>query len=156
MSRYIVDVHAHIGMSSSLEVGGDAETLIRKMDENEIDIAIISPIPGYIDPNGIKDTMKQNDNIAVALRKYPKRFPVGLGTVEPRHGEIALDEIDRIKQELGLRGLMFHNDFQGLAIDHPIMYKFLERAACYDDMIVLMHTCQHSVLEAPFMLSKIA
>lgn len=156
MPSHIVDVHAHIGISSTLEVSGTADSVLRKMDENDIDMSIISPIPGYVDPDGLEDTRQQNDNIANAVRQFPDRYPQGLGTVEPRHGDRCLDEVDRIREGLGLRGLMFHCDFQGLAIDHPTMFKILERAAGHEDMVVLMHTAQHSVLEAPFMLAKVA
>lgn len=156
MSHEIIDVHAHIGVSSTLAVAGSAEDVLRKMDDNGITQAVISPIPGYEDPNGIADSATQNDNIAEAVRKWPDRFPRGLGVVEPRHGAPALGEVDRVVDGLGLHGLMFHNDFAGLPIDHPSMFAILERLAGYDNQVVQAHTAQHSILEAPFQLGKLA
>ncbi|WP_324667901.1 amidohydrolase family protein [Geochorda subterranea] len=156
MVRHIIDVHAHLGVSETLQVGVNVDGLLRLMDANAIEMAILSPIPGYADPDGIRDTMAQNDAIAAAVRRHPDRFPTGFGTVEPRHGACALDEVKRIREELELRGLAFHCDYQGVPIDHPIMYQILERAAAYPGTVVLMHTAQHSVLEPPFMLAKVA
>ncbi len=156
MKTKIIDVHAHEGISLTLGVKGNAEKIIGIMDDNDIEQAIISPIPGYEDPNGIKDTMMQNNRIAAAIRKWPDRFPRGLGVVEQRHGSKALPEIDRIFQELGLSGLMFHNDFSGVYLDHPSMDKILEKASKYNNIVVMIHTFQHSVLETPFQLLRVA
>jgi uncharacterized protein len=93
--------------------------------------AVISPIPGYEDPNGVKDSVAQNDNIADALKRWPDRFPHGLGVVEPRHGKAALPEVDWILGDLGLAGLMFHNDFNGMTLDSPAMFAIMERASRY-------------------------
>lgn len=154
--KSIIDVHAHVGTSLTLSVGGDAKQILEIMDDNDIIQSVISPIPGYEDPDGIKDAMLQNNNIADMVKKWPDRFPRGLGVVEPRHGSRALPEVDRIFEELNLAGLMFHNDFNGVYVDHPSMHRILERAAKYKNAIVMIHTFQHSVLETPFQLLRIA
>lgn len=156
MEYDIVDVHAHLGTSSTLEVGGSEDDLLRAMENNGIAQAIISPIPGYETPDGIRDTMVQNDNIAKTIERRADRFPRGLGVVEPRHGKKALPEIDRIMGDLGLAGIMFHNDYSGVYLDHPNMYAIIERAAKYKDIIIMVHTAQHSIHEAPFRLAKLA
>jgi hypothetical protein len=152
----IIDVHAHIGDSAALEVKGKAEDVLRLMDKNNIYQSIISPIPGFWDPKGIEDTRRENDNVAKAVQKYPNRFPCGLAILEPRHGEENLKEIDRVLGNLGLRGLMFHHDFHGCTLDHPIMFTILEYASKYKDIIVMIHTCQLSALEPPFRLERLA
>jgi len=45
-----------------------------------------------------------NDHIAEAVRKYPDVF-LGFGIVDPWQGKIALKEIRRCKEELGLHGI---------------------------------------------------
>jgi len=155
MSKLVIDVHVHLGNSLALEVGGDVKRLVEIMDKNAIDKAILSPIPGYINPYGIRDTMKQNDAIAEAVNKYPQRFPCGLGSVEPRYGERGLDEVDRIAKELKLRGLMFHNDWHGVPLDNPIMFSLVGRAATHN-MIILAHTSHFTVMEPPFRLARLA
>jgi predicted TIM-barrel fold metal-dependent hydrolase len=152
----IVDVHAHVGVSSALQVAGSAEDVLRKMDANGISQSVISPIPGYQDPRGVDDSRAQNDNIAAAVRGYPDRFPRGLGVIEPRHGKDALPEVDRVVEGLGLAGLMFHNDFNGVSVDSPAMFDILEKVAQHPGMIVQVHTAAGSILEAPFQLGKLA
>lgn len=160
--EFVIDVHAHLGKSVSIrkaEVGGVVETtpehLIRLMDLAKIDMAIISPIPGYPCPRGQKDTMEHNNLIAKTIEKYPERFPCGLGTVEPRDGEACLDEVDRIFKELGLKGLMFHHLFQGVYLDHPIMFLILKKAMKYHPVIEV-HVKEGSLLETPWRLARIA
>jgi len=151
-----IDVHAHIGISSELQVAGSARDVVEIMDRNDIDQSIVSPIPGYEDPEGVADSRRQNDNIAAALAEFPDRLPRGLGVVEPRHGKAALDEVDRVMRDLGLSGLMFHNDFNGLSIDSPAMFAIFERLAQYEGAIAQVHTAVHSVLEAPYQLGTLA
>ena len=149
-----IDIHVHIGQDH--ERTYSPEEAIRLMDKNGIDYAVISPVPSYPLPYGVKSSREQNDNIASALKKYPERFIRGLGVVDPRHGEAALPEVDRIFSELGLHGLLFCNDKTGLTFDNPIMFKFIERAANYGNPIIMAYTSQYSVLQAPFMLRKVA
>lgn len=156
MTQRIIDVHAHVGISSSLQVAGSADGVIALMDANNIEQSIVSPIPGYEDPEGMKDSERQNDNVANAVKNNPTRLPRGLGVIEPRHGLGALDEIDRVMTDLGLSGLMFHNDYNGLSVDSPAMFQIFERLAKYDGAIAQVHTAQHSVLEAPFQLGILA
>jgi predicted TIM-barrel fold metal-dependent hydrolase len=161
-NKMVIDVHAHLGKSVSIrkgEVGGVVETtpehLIKLMSLAKIDKAIISPIPGYPRPRGQKDTMEQNDLVANAVQKYPEKFPCGLGTVEPRDGEACLDEVDRIFKDLGLKGLMFHHLFQGIYLDHPIMFAILKKASVYHP-VVEVHVKEGSLLESPWRVARVA
>ncbi|MDO4345182.1 MAG: amidohydrolase family protein [Eubacteriales bacterium] len=150
----ILDVHVHIG--ESLTGIYTAEDALSFMDANDITYAVISPVPTYPLPEGVKSSMKQNDAIALALKQYPRRFLRGLGVVDPRHGKAAVPEVDRIFEELGLHGLMFSTDKTGLTFDNPIMLEFFEHASKYENPVILAHTSQYSVLEAPYMLRKMA
>lgn len=152
----IIDVNVHVGKKNSSPIPCTPEDILRKMDDNGIDQSIISPVADYEDPRGIEDSMELNDLIADALKRWPDRFPRGLGVVEARHGPQALPEVDRILGDLGLHGLMFHNDHSGISLDHPNMYEILDRASKYENIVILAHTFQHSILEAPFQLMRIA
>ena len=114
-----VDVHVHVG--EDLYRRYTPEMALERMDRNDIEFAVISPVPDYPTPYGIKSSAQQNDYIAAALQKYPDRFVRGLGVVNPRHGMAAVPEVDRIFGELGLSGLMFSNDKTGLTMDNPTM-----------------------------------
>jgi predicted TIM-barrel fold metal-dependent hydrolase len=152
----VIDVHVHVGASSTLQVAGGPEDVIRIMDDNEIDQSIISPIPGYVTSRGIVDSAEHNDNMAMAVKKWPDRLPRGLGVIEPRHGKAALPEVDRVLGDLGLHGLMFHNDFNGVTVDDPRMFAIIERAAKYRDIVIMIHTAQQSMIESPFHLMVLA
>lgn len=154
MMRKILDVHVHIG-SDGYKIY-TPEQAIEKMDNIGIEKAVLSPIPNYELPCGIASSRQQNDAIAAALKQYPDRFVRGLGVVDPRHGEAAVPEVDRVFSELGLHGLLFSNDYTGLTLDNPTMIKFMERASSYKNPVVLAYTSQYSVLQAPFMLRKVA
>lgn len=150
----ILDVHVHIG--EDLYRRYTPEMALERMDRNGIGQAVISPLPTYPTPEGINSSRKQNDYIAQALRSYPDRFVRGLGVVNPRHGRAAVPEVDRIFGELGLHGLLFSNDKTGLTLDNPVMCEFLEHAGAYENPVVFAYTSQYSVLQAPFMLEKMA
>lgn len=142
----IIDVHAHIGETIGVGVflpkhmRVTPEDLIRSMDLNGTDMAIISPLVGYPAPNGIKDTMKQNDRIAEAVEKYAERFPCGLGIINPYEYDKAMEEVHRIMGELGLKGLLFHPTFQGILPNHPLIIDILEELSKYPKAVVMVHT----------------
>lgn len=152
--RKILDVHVHIG--EDLYKTYTADEALRKMDLNGIEYAVISPVPTYADPEGLVSTRKQNDLIANELEKHPDRFVRGLAAINPRHGKEASLEVDRAFTELGLTGLMFSSDKTGLTFDNPIVIDSIRRASKYNNPVILAYTSQYSVLQAPFMLEKVA
>ncbi|MEM2703526.1 MAG: amidohydrolase family protein [Candidatus Bathyarchaeia archaeon] len=158
---FIIDVHAHIGETVGVGVflpeyvKVTAEDLIKRMDINGTDMAIPSPLTGYPTPNGIKDTMRQNDTVAEAVNKYPDRFPCGLGTVNPFDGDKALEEVHRVMGDLGLRGLAFHMTFQGTYLNHPMIIKILKELSKYHGAVVLAHTIS-GLLSEPWRLGELA
>ncbi len=156
MSYDIVDVHVHLGASAALDVAGGVDDLLRKMDFNGIACAILSPIPGQEDPDGVASIRRVNDAIAAARDAHPDRFPRILAAAEPRHGAAGLAEVDRVMGDLGFAGLGFHNDFQGLPADHPNMFAIMDRLSAHAGAIVQAHTAIHSWLEAPFQVGKLA
>jgi len=149
-----IDVHVHIGNDAYSQYTD--EEALRLMGKMGIEYAVISPVPSYPLPYGIKSSMGQNENIASALHHHPDRFVRGLGVVDPRHGKAAVPEVDRIFKELGLHGLMFSCDHTGITMDNPTMVEFMAHAATYPNPVVLSYTSQYSVLEAPYMLRKLA
>ena len=88
------------------------------MEANGITTAAILAATGYIQAEGIKDTMRSNDSVATYRRRDPKRFPIACGIVEPLHGSRSRERLEWIKHELQLDGVGWHSRFQGLAVDH--------------------------------------
>lgn len=160
-SFFIIDVHAHIGETVGVglflpeHIRVTPEDLIKRMDYNGTDMAVISPLVGYPAPNGIKDTMRQNDVIAAAIEKYPDRFPCGLGIVNPYEIDKAIEEVHRIMSDLGLKGLSFYMMHQGTYLNHPLVIKILKELSTYPGAVVMAHT--HAYIPGePWRLGELA
>jgi len=101
----IFDIHHHVGslIGGSLQEGEgwqdrDYTNRVRTMDANGVTMSAILAATGYIQPDGIKDTMRSNDIVAAYRKRDPKRFPVACGIVEPLHGTRSLAELERTDQ----------------------------------------------------------
>ena len=128
---WVFDVHHHVGDASGAlglppEEAPDPDAYaalelakrIEIMDAGGIAQAAVIPGHGYLRPNGHADTQAVNDKIAAYRDATPDRFPVAIGIVEPRDGEISVGELERAAGPLGLAGMSFHTRFQGVSIDN--------------------------------------
>src|SRR5215471_4089743 len=158
----IFDIHHHLGSltggSLQDEPGWqdkDYTNRVRIMQANEVTKSAILAATGYIQPDGIKDTMRSNDTVAAYRKRDPQRFPVACGTVEPLHGVRSIAELERMKHELHLEGVVWHNRFQGVAIDHQLMRPLLKKVSELK-LIPLLHTNAESNMEAVWRLERLA
>jgi len=158
----IFDIHHHLGSltGGSLQEGDgwqerDYANRLRIMDANGVTAAAILAATGYIQADGIKDTMRSNDVVAEYRKRDPKRFPVACGIVEPLHGVRSLDELERIKHDLRLDGVVWHSRFQGVTVDHPLMRPLLRKVSELG-LVPLIHTNAESNLEAVWRLERLA
>ena len=158
----IFDIHHHLGslMGGSLQDGNDWQerdysNRVRIMEANGVGQAAILAATGYIQADGIKDTMRCNDTVAAYRKRDPKRFPVASGIVEPLHGARSLGELERMKHELQLDGVVWHSRFQGVAVDHQLMRPLLRKVAELG-LVPLIHTNAESNLEAVWRLERLA
>jgi uncharacterized protein len=158
----IFDVHHHLGSltGGSLQEGDDwqdrdYDNRVRIMEANGVSMAAILAATGYIQADGIKDTMRCNDVVAAYRQRDPRRFPAACGIVEPLHGARSLGELERIKYELKLNGVVWHSRFQGVAVDHPLMRPLLKKVSELK-LVPLIHTNAESNLEAVWRLERLA
>jgi predicted TIM-barrel fold metal-dependent hydrolase len=158
----IFDIHHHLGSltGGSLQEGDDWQerdytNRVRIMDANGVSAAAILAATGYIQADGIKDTRRCNDVVAAYRKRDPKRFPVACGIVEPLHGARSLGELERMKQELHLDGVVWHSRFQGVAVDHQLMRPLLKKVSELG-LVPLIHTNAESNLEAVWRLERLA
>jgi uncharacterized protein len=158
----IFDIHHHLGSltggSLQDEPGWqdrDYANRVRIMQANGVTMSAILAATGYIQADGIKDTMRSNDTVAAYRKRDPKRFPVACGTVEPLHGVRSLDELERMKHELHLDGVVWHNRFQGVVIDHQLMRPLLKKVRELG-LVPLVHTNAESNMEAVWRLERLA
>ena len=158
----IFDIHHHLGAltGGSLQEGDgwedrDYANRVRIMDANEVSTAAILAATGYIQADGIKDTMRCNDAVAAYRKRDPARFPAACGIVEPLHGARSLDELERMKHVLKLDGVVWHSRFQGVAVDHSLMRPLLKKVNELG-LVPLVHTNAESNLEAVWRLERLA
>ena len=158
----IFDIHHHLGSltGGSLQEGDgwqerDYTNRVRIMEANGVASAAILAATGYIQADGIKDTMRCNDVVAAYRQRDPKRFPVACGIVEPLHGARSLGELERMKHELHLDGVVWHSRFQGVAVDHQLMRPLLKKVRELG-LVPLLHTNAESNLEAVWRLERLA
>ena len=158
----IFDIHHHLGSltGGSLQEGAgweerDYANRVRIMEANGVTMAAILAATGYIQADGIKDTMRCNDTVAAYRKRDPKRFPVACGTVEPLHGARSLDELERMKHELHFAGVVWHHRFQGVAVDHKLMRPLLKKVSELG-LVPLVHTNAESNMEAVWRLERLA
>ena len=140
MPRQIIDAHAHLGTTITSGVGQGVDDWLRAMDAAGIAQSIISVAAGGLQADGLADTMRANDAIAAAVRARPDRFPIGLASIEVRHGEAGHAEVGRALDDLGLKGLVFHATFEGFSVDSPAFHAVLAAIGGRKSLILLHST----------------
>ena len=148
----VIDVHVHVGSSAALYVGGSIQIVTSRMSRHGITHSVVSPIPGFEDPEGIKSVKEMNAQVADIQKNNADVFPLVFGVAEARHGaKAAAEETAHALGELGMGGLMFHHDFAGVEIHAPVMEEILNEVMHYEkSRVIQVHTAQHSMLEPPF------
>lgn len=128
-----IDTACHLGYDRLQEVGVGISDLTATLDRNEVERAVLLPIgEGYIhrfrEQNGELEEIVTNSN----------RF-LYFCTVNPWFGEDALKELDECFSVRAASGLAFDTSRQGLYIDSPMIFPFIETAARYSKP-VYFHT----------------
>jgi aminocarboxymuconate-semialdehyde decarboxylase len=68
-----------------------------------------------------------NDHIAGVVREHPTRF-AGLGTLPLQAPELAMRELERCVNDLGLRGVQIGSHVNGFNLDHPSLFPIFQAA----------------------------
>ena len=157
----VIDVHQHARLmpgslgetlaSPELEI----KTRLATMDSLGIDQAIIIPGHDYLRPTGLADTRALNNAIAVYRRANSTRFPAAIGIVEPLYGDASLDELDRIKSELGLAGVSFDTRYHGVNTDSALVRRLIDRMGKLG-LVPYLHTVPEISSQAPWRMAALA
>ena len=142
----IVDAHVHLGIGFKMQLG--VETLLRQMDEANVDYAIICPMDRFI----AMENKEGNEYVARIVRQYSDRI-AGMASVNPWSGKKGADELKRALED-GLCGLKLHSVLQGFRLCDPIVYPLLEIAEEYD-VPVYAHTGTAGIAE-PLHIAELA
>lgn len=98
----IVDAHAHLGPCRVFDVEVTADILLRALEENCVEKAIVQPFPGCTNP------AKVHDEIADLAALYPGKI-FGLASVNPHHSPTEYRrEIRRCIEDLRFVGIKLH------------------------------------------------
>jgi len=115
----------------------EGEKLIRSMDEEGIDFAVVCAVDNVANEVFTPELVEwQNKTVAEVARKQPDRI-MALAGVDPRR-ENASDLLRQAFEEFGMRGLKYHADY-GYDPTGAESYKLLEIVQ-ENDGVLLTHT----------------
>lgn len=104
---------------------------IEDMDRAGIDLQVLShtvPSPEILEPaRAIPLAQKVNDEMAEAVRRYPKRF-AAFATLPVADPAAAAQELERAVTQLSFKGAMINGVTHGRFLDDPFFTPVLERA----------------------------
>ena len=109
----------------------DTDVRVDRIKEHRVDMQILSsPHPGVdrFSPDESAEMSRIiNDGIAKAVRKYPKQFQ-GLAMLPLIDTKLALKELDRAVQDLGLKGMCMLTNVAGKMVDSEFLLPVYARA----------------------------
>ncbi len=111
----------------------DSETRLRESDDHHIDVQVLSTVPVmysyWAKPEHTQDLSRYlNDNIAQTVSENPRRY-AGLGTLPMQAPELAVKELHRLKDDLGLQGVQIGTNVLGKNLDHESLFPIFEECS---------------------------
>src|SRR5579883_17405 len=109
-----------------------AEKRIEECEACGVCVQVLSTVPVMFSywtkpEHGYEVARFLNDDIAEAVRKYPRRF-IGLGTLPLQAPELAVRELDRCVKELGFRGVQIGSNINGANLNTESLLPVFQRA----------------------------
>jgi aminocarboxymuconate-semialdehyde decarboxylase len=109
-----------------------AEKRIEECEACGVGVQVLSTVPVMFSywakpQHGYEVARFLNDDIAEAVRKYPKRF-IGLGTLPMQAPDLAIRELDRCVNELGFRGVQIGSNVNNANLNAKELLPIFQRA----------------------------
>jgi aminocarboxymuconate-semialdehyde decarboxylase len=110
----------------------DPARRIADCDRHRVDIQVLSTVPVmfsyWAQPRDGHDLSRLlNDHLAEVVDAEPWRF-VGLGTLPMQAPDLAIQEMDRCVQELGMAGVQIGSHVNDWNLDHPALFPVWQAA----------------------------
>ena len=111
----------------------DPDSRIKDCQSFNVDVQVLSTIPVlfsyWAKPKDALDVSRfLNDHIADIVRRYPKKF-IGLGTLPMQDPNLAVKELERCVNELGLAGVEIGSHINDWNLSDPEVFPVFEAAA---------------------------
>lgn len=131
---YLYDRKLACRINTAIFKGRDVDLRLEHMDRQGVDVQVVSiPAPGadrYDPDDAVHLARVANDALARMCNRHPDRF-VGLATLPTSSVPASLEELDRARNELGLRGFGCFSNLDGRPLDHEAFFPIYEKLAEY-------------------------
>lgn len=122
----MIDGHVHIGKSTRLQIDADGEMLVRIADELGFDKICCTDLTALF-----YDMHEGNRLLFEEMKRFPDRMLGWASLPSTRFGKEALDELERCRNDYGMRGLKIYST-PDISIAEPAMLPILEKCVELD------------------------
>lgn len=121
----------------------DLDTRFKIMDKHDDLVQVLTISKPFIErvaepKEAIELARTGNDELADLVEKYPDRFVAAIGNLPMNDIDAALNEVDRVVNELHFRGIQICTDINGKPLDAPEFMPLYEKMEKYN-LPILLH-----------------